>query len=95
MCEHLLCQAATFEERLLDAGLLHYVVRVFFISHNSDDQKGHLMSDHLFLGAALTAMSATESALAMGDLQQVLQYKRKDAFRLVCITSGKCSTLAN
>ena len=70
------------------AGILHYVGRVFAISQGDDEGKSHLMSDHLFLGAALTAMFATESALALADVRRALQLKRMDVFRLTCVCCG-------
>ena len=47
------------------------------------------MSDHMVLGASITAILATEVVLALGDLRRALSRKQRlEAFRLICLAAG-------
>ena len=46
------------------------------------------MSDHLLLGASMTAILATEAGLALSDLKLALKHQGQEMFTLLCIASG-------
>ena len=46
------------------------------------------MSDHMLLGASLTAILATEIGLGLGDLKRALDQKTPEVFRLTSVLAG-------
>ena len=71
------------------AGVLHALLGVGKVP--GGDKRSHLMSDHMLLGASLTAILATEIGLGLLDLKRALEQKSLEAFRIFCVLSGKPS----
>ena len=72
---------------LLTAGVLHALLGIWKVA--GEDKRSHLMSDHMLLGASLTAILATEIGLGLLDLKRALEQKRIEAFRIFSVLSGK------
>ena len=76
----------------LCTGILHFFVKPFLplpVSAHEEEHKEHLMSDHLFLAASITAVLTTETILGLGDLLRTLREPRTDRFRLSCLSVGE------
>lgn len=71
-------------------GVMHLMLGIVGVVTASGQQKrSHLVSDHMVLGASLTAILATEIGLGLSDLKRALDQKRPEAFRILCVLSGK------
>ena len=75
----------------LSVGILHLMLRVLpFTSPASgtENKQSEVMSDHLFLGASLTAILTTECLLAYQELKRALQQSFKEPARLAFLGLG-------
>ena len=78
---------------MLLPGVLHALLGTRTVA--GEEKRSHLMSDHMLLGASLTAILATEIGLGLLDLKRALEQKSIEAFRLFSVLSGKLQPLKN
>ena len=76
---------------MLLTGVLHGLLGTRSVAEG--EKRSHLMSDHMLLGASLTAILATEIGLGLLDLKRALEQKSLEAFRLFSVLAGKLQLL--